>query len=358
MTTLIIAFLVSAFVTLLLLRFRDLHLHHTADHDLEGVQKFHDQPVPRIGGAGVLIGLTCAMLVNFTQQLDTDYFGLWLVLAAIPAFAGGLIEDITKRVSVKNRLLATGLSAVLAGVFLNGWLSRIQIPGLDTLLGISLFSMAFTAFAVAGVANAFNIIDGYNGLSSMVTIIILLGMAYVAEQVGDRQIMITALASAAATAGFWVWNYPLGLIFLGDGGAYLIGFLVAELSVLLVARNPSVSPWFPVLLAFYPIFETLFTIFRRVFIHKTNPGLPDAFHLHQLVYGKVVCWAMGDDSSEKPDNKTKHNSRTSPFLWMTASLAVIPAMLFYQDTQLLQIFALLFALMYVFFYRILMMQMR
>ena len=104
------------------------------------------------------------------------------------------------------------------------------------------------------------------------------------------------------------------------------------------------------LLAFYPIFETLFTIFRRLIIHKTHPGLPDAAHLHQLIYSKVVCWALGGDCPNNPNSKTKRNSLTSPFLWMMASLTVIPAMLFYTDTQVLQLIAVLFGLVYVSFY--------
>jgi UDP-N-acetylmuramyl pentapeptide phosphotransferase/UDP-N-acetylglucosamine-1-phosphate transferase len=76
---------------------------------------------------------------------------------------------------------------------------------------------------------AFNIIDGYNGLSSMVAVIILAGIAYVAFQVEDHAIMIAALAMIGALAGSLVLNYPRGLFFLGDGGAFLIGFWIAEL---------------------------------------------------------------------------------------------------------------------------------
>lgn len=342
------AFLVSLIVTLLVVRYEHLHAHVTADHDLDGVQKFHTTPVPRVGGIGVMVGLICGEVVKLYVEPEVAGFGLFVILAAIPAFAAGLIEDLTKRVSVSKRLLATAVSSAVGGIVLGGWLTRLDIPGVDYLMAFGVVSVLVTCFAVAGVANAFNLIDGYNGLAGMVAIIILMGLAYVASQVGDRAVMITAFATAGAILGFLVWNYPRGLVFLGDGGAYLIGFLVAELSVLLVARNPQVSPWFPLLLVFYPIFETLFTIFRRMVIGKTHPGLPDAAHLHQLIYRRVVRWAVGDDCSKK---KTQRNALTSPYLWVVASVAVIPAVLFWNNTIALQLIALLFAGFYILVYR-------
>src|SRR5258707_10042434 len=92
---------------------------------------------------------------------------------------------------------------------------------------------------------------------------------------------------------FMAWNYPKGKIFLGDGGAYLLGFWLAELAVLLVARNPDVSPWFPLLLLVYPIFETLFSIYRRCFLHGRSSGDADALHFHQLIYKRLARIDVG-----------------------------------------------------------------
>ena len=360
MLALAIAFLTSLLITLLVIRYQHLHGHLTADHDLDGVQKFHATPVPRVGGVGVFLGLLGGLLVKWWVDDPVASTNLILLACALPAFGAGLVEDLTKRVGVRERLMATALSALLGGYFLGAWITRLDIPGLDSLLhppsirlGLDaialsgILSIGVTAFAVAGVANAFNIIDGYNGLAGVVAIISLLGLAYVADVVGDRAVLVGALGLVGAIAGFLVWNYPNGLIFLGDGGAYVIGFLVAELSVLLVAHNPSVSPWFPLLLSFYPIFETLFTIFRRMIIGRTHPGLPDAAHLHQLIYRRVVRWAVGSQCHKQ---KTHRNALTSPYLWVMSTLAVVPATLFWQSTPMLQVFMLIFVGSYVWIY--------
>lgn len=349
MSAIAIAFLLSLFATIWVVRYAHLHEHITADHDLDGIQKFHVAPVPRIGGLGIVVGLLGASFIRLFHAVDVGAFTLGLLLCAIPAFGFGFLEDVTKRVGVKLRLLATSASAGLAGYYLGGWLQSLQIFGVDNLMAAYPWvAIGITCFAVAGVANAFNIIDGYNGLSGMVGVIILSGIAYVAFKIGDPEIMIAALAMVGAILGFLALNYPRGLIFLGDGGAYLVGFWVAELSVLLTVRHAEISKWFPLLLCFYPIFETLFTIYRRMVVSRVHPGMPDSAHLHQLIYKRVVRWAVG---STVPFDKIIRNSLTAPYLWLLTTMTVIPALLFWDNVWLLRAFAFLFAVTYVMLYR-------
>jgi UDP-N-acetylmuramyl pentapeptide phosphotransferase/UDP-N-acetylglucosamine-1-phosphate transferase len=338
-----VAFLASLFLTLFMVRYSHLHAHVTADNDFSGIQKIHSSPVPRIGGVAVFLGVLAGILVKLFSDEKSGGLGMMLLATSIPAFAMGVVEDLSKRAGIAQRLLATAVSALLAGYLLNAWLVRLDLGIVDTWLAWAPFGVLFTAFAVAGVSNAFNLIDGNNGLAGMVAIIILMGIVYVASQVGDRSIMVSAYVLAAGIAGFLMLNYPKGLIFLGDGGAYLIGFMIAELSVLLVARNPQVSPWFPFLLVFYPIFEALFSIFRRIAIGK-HPGLPDADHLHQLIFSRMERWVTGQDSMDNA------NALTSPFLWMITVVSAIPATIFWGNTSALMLFSLLFAAGYVVLY--------
>lgn len=349
MSTLVIAFSISFITTLLVVRFSHIHEHITADYDLNGIQKFHAFSVSRIGGLGLVIGLFVALLIRYIQHEQVGRFGLLLLASAIPAFAFGFLEDVTKRVGIKVRFLATFASGGVAGFLLDAWLTNLQIIGIDNLMTtFPFFATVLTCFAVAGVSNAFNIIDGFNGLAGMVGVIILGGIAFVAFQLNDYEIMISAIAMIGAILGFLLLNYPRGLIFLGDGGAYLIGFWIAALSITLTARHPEVSKWFPLLLCLYPIFETLFTIYRRLLIYRTNPGMPDAAHLHQLIYKRVARWAVG---SNMLIDKVIRNSLTAPYLWVLTLMTVIPAVLFWRDPWVLRGFALLFVVSYVLLYR-------
>lgn len=347
MSAVLIALFVSLIGCLLIIRFQHLHKHVTGDTDLSGVQKFHTKAVPRIGGVPIFIAIGCALIPRWTNDLNVASFATLLLVSALPCFLTGLLEDLTKKIGAKERLVATMVSAAIAGGFLDAWLTNVQIFGIDWILSIPIISMIFTCFCIAGVANSFNLIDGYHGLSSAVAVIILTALGYVAFQIKDFPIMVCSLAGIGAIVGFLFWNYPRGLIFLGDGGAYLIGFWIAELSLLLVLRNPTVSKWFPLLLCLYPIFETVFTVYRRVVLMRVSPGLPDASHLHQIIYKRVVRWAIG---STEVETLTQRNAITAPYLWLLSSVAVVPAIIFWNNHIALKICAGLFAITYIWLY--------
>ena len=347
MTFLVLSFLTSLVLTLLVVRSADQHAHRSADHDLSGPQKFHATPVPRIGGVGILVSMVvCVAVAQATGRVEAPM--LWLLLlCSLPAFLSGLAEDLTKAVSPRRRLVSTAVSAGLAVWVLDAVITRTAIPGIDWLVGFVPFAIALTVFVVTGVANAINIIDGFNGLASMCVLLMLLAVTYVAFQVGDTLVFSLALAGAGAVLGFFVWNYPLGLIFLGDGGAYFVGFMAAVVALLLLQRNPQVSPLFPLLACIYPVFETLFSMYRRKVIRGGSMGIPDGLHLHSLIYRRLLRWAIGRQDAAA---MMKRNSRTAPYLWLLCMFAVVPAVLFWDDSRVLGGCIVLFAFAYVVLY--------
>lgn len=347
MNTILISFIVSLVATLLIIRFDHLHAHVSGDHDIGGVQKFHGHPVPRIGGVAVMIALLAQGVWLLVRQAELGVPFMLMLIASLPAFIGGLVEDLTKRVGVLARLGLTMCAALLGFWLLNAALTRIDVPLFDDLLRYGVFALFFTAVAVGGIANAINIIDGFNGLAGMVAVMILSALGYVAFILGDSLLWMLSMATVGSILGFFVWNYPRGLIFLGDGGAYLIGFLIGEISVLLVSRHPEVSPWFPLLLVIYPVFETLFSIYRRKFIKGISPGMPDALHLHTLIFRRLVRWATGLGSSAR----VKQNAATSPYLWILCSISVFPALFFWRNTMVLMVCVIGFATIYIWLYQ-------
>ena len=197
--------------------------------------------------------------------------------------------------------------------------------------------------AVTGLPHAFNIIDGYNGLAGMVALIVCLALAHVALQVGDRGLAALLTSTAAATGGFLIWNYPRGMLFAGDGGAYVWGVVIALASVSLVQRHADVSPWFPMLLLIYPVWETVFSIYRKL-VRGVSPGVADALHFHQLIYRRIVRGVFHDDEARRV---LMRNNRTSPYLWGFTMLTVVPAVLFWRNTLVLMAFCALFIMSYV-----------
>ncbi|MHC0510534.1 MraY family glycosyltransferase [Achromobacter aegrifaciens] len=348
MLYLLVAFLISFVSSLLLVRYNSLHSRYTADRDTTGVQKYHDMPVPRVGGVAIVFAMLCILIIAMLREPSLGYDPLVLWVVSLPAFLGGLAEDVTKKVRVLSRLALAMISGVAAYYFLSATLTRLDIYGVDWLLQFGVISLVCTSVAIAGAANAINIIDGYNGLAAVVSAMIFAGFSYVSYYLGDRLLLVSSVGMLGAIFGFLLWNYPRGLIFLGDGGAYFIGFMIGVLSILMLARHPYVSAWFPLLLCIYPVFETLFSIYRKKWLRGLSPGAPDGVHLHMLIYKRVVRWAVG---SREVRHRNQRNSMTSPYLWLLSSMAVIPAVLFWQMPYVLMGCVAAFSVMYVYLYR-------
>ncbi|MFG6468723.1 glycosyltransferase family 4 protein [Roseateles sp. BYS87W] len=343
-----LSFAVAAALTLLIIRSSHLHGALSADHDLSGPQKFHSQPVPRIGGMAIFGGFVVGMgLLAWRYPPMREMAGLLLV-CSLPAFASGVVEDLTKRVSPLRRMLATLLAAGLGAWLLGAQIKATAIPGLDAIAATSLGGCLLALLVVSGVSNSINIIDGMNGLASMCSAIMLAGLAYVAIQAGDSLVAAMAIAVIGAVLGFFMWNYPFGLIFLGDGGAYFLGFMLSELAILLLVRNPDVSPMFPLLLCAYPVWETVFSMYRRKVVRGRPVGMPDGIHLHSLIYRRLMRWALG---SKDAAVLTRRNALTAPYLWVLCSLSVVPATIWWDDTVMLQVILGLFVVCYVLLYR-------
>jgi len=332
---------VSLLVSVALVMSKQFHGKYSLDHH-SGVQKFHTAPTPRIGGLAILAGFLAAW------SLSSGEAGTLLALiglTSLPALSFGMAEDITNKVGVKWRLLATIFSGLIFTVASGYSISSIGIPWVDTMLTYSWVAIPFTAFAIGGVANSINLIDGFHGLASGTLIVIFLAFAVVYARVGDNTMMIVSITMLLITSGFFVVNFPLGKLFLGDAGAYFTGYMVAVLGVLLPARHPEVSPWVSLLILGYPVMETVYSIIRRR-LDGHSPGAPDSAHLHHLVHRR---WAT--PLAERLGTVLGKNAMTSVLLWSLPVGSLLAAS--YGDLESSQPLLLLGAgvLLYVAIYR-------
>ncbi len=273
-------FLVSACVCLLILATKSLHMkfaHRRAD--TSAVQAAHHTPTPRIGGLAILA--TLPLIALLLPPDAAPRFGL-LVVSLFPVALAGFAEDLGWHIRPRNRLLAAIFSSLIAITLLGIWISHVDIPGFDTLLTWAPLAIAFTAFASAGICNGFNLIDGVNGLSSSVGLVAAGSMAMIAHQAGNVPLTEINLMLIGALLGFFVFNFPLGAIFLGDAGAYGLGHILSWLAISLMIRVPEVTPWAVLLIFFWPIADTFFAIYRRRIAGRPTDQ-PDRLHFHQLV---------------------------------------------------------------------------
>ena len=326
---------VSLLAALLLVFTKGWHGHYSMDLH-EGIQKFHTVPTPRVGGIALAFGVVAGY--SLADPAKKALLGP-LIVAGIPAFGFGLLEDITKRVSVRIRLLATMSCGVLGWAITGYSITDANMPGLDWLLGFTFMSVVFTAFAAAGVANAINIIDGFNGLAAGTVLVILAAFGLITSALGDQDLSRVCLILAGAVMGFLVVNWPLGKLFMGDGGAYFIGFALAWLAILMLHRHSQVSAWALVLACGYPILEVLFSVVRRR-RRILSPGDADRLHLHSLVKRRMVRFLF-----PKASNLAR-NSLTGAIMWSMAVMPAVIAVLWPTQSLVLVFGLLVYAVLY------------
>ncbi len=333
LAALVVATLVSGYLAIFGTRFG-------ADKDA-GIQKFHTQSTSRLGGLGICFGVACGVWMSSKYYPNDSLLGWWLLLASLPVFMGGLAEDLTHKVTPRLRLLLACLSSAFVYFVFQVGVTRTDILLLDAALTIPGATLLLTMLVVAGFINAVNIIDGFHGLASGTVILMLLGLAGLAWLVNDGLVYRLCLVTATATLGFALWNWPLGKIFLGDGGAYLLGLWVVELGLLLPHRSFEISPMAPVLVGVYPLLETLYSMYRRKFVRSHPINHPDALHLHTLVYRRLILNPAVDMTCA---DKNKANAKVALVVWCFVLVPVLCALVFYPHTNALLGLVAVFAL--------------
>lgn len=297
------------------------------------VQKMHFGKIPRGGGVGVFVAFCAgiALLVAF-GKIEAKF--LALIIPSSFIFISGILEDFNYALSPKIRLIlqtAGAISAII--IFPNCVIVDI---------GVELYynlAIIFTLFCMVGVTNAMNIIDGFNGLAGGFALLVLISIAFVSAIVGNYAVFYIVLVLISVVLGFLVLNFPNAKIFLGDGGAYFMGFLLAFLLVILTQdssnniADKSVSAYYGLCVMIYPVFEVLFSIWRRK-RRKLSAMSADKLHLHTLIFKRV----------------THSSIKTSMLLWAINTPFIFTPIFFYDNITILVALIVVFIAIYIFLY--------
>ena len=231
--------------------------------------------IPLIGGFFIIIVF---LLVLFEEN---NFFLISIILI----FSLGLFSDLNKIISPNKRLLLQVIIVLFLIIFTNLEINSTRVIILDRFLENNIFNIFFVCFCVLVLINGTNFIDGLNGLSLgyyfIVTIALLNNNFYYSNLLQGNELLYLSCYLFI----FLILNQS-NLFFIGDSGSYSLGMIFSFLLINIYTVNSNISPFYIILLVWYPCFELLFSIVRKFNINF-SPAKPDIGHLHQLIYNLI-----------------------------------------------------------------------
>jgi UDP-GlcNAc:undecaprenyl-phosphate GlcNAc-1-phosphate transferase len=312
------------------------------DKNFSKPQSFHKIPTIRIGGITIYISILIYLL--FFNEKNNFIYSI-IFLGSIFYFLG-FAGDIQINIKPEARLIVMILLSFLIIYLLNIKVVNTQIQFLNKIITANLFfSGIFVCLCMLFIINGFNLVDGFNGLLIIHTLIILVILYYICSQYQNTDsiknliIILSALCSA-----FLFFNFPKANIFLGDGGAYFLGTIVSLIIIEINNLNFGISPFFFAALLYYVFFEVIFSFFRKIIFNKRSPLHPDQEHLH-MIFFKFICKFNKND-------KNKANYLTALFINLIYLTSIIPLLFFYINKYqfLFKIYFFVLIILYLIFY--------
>ena len=274
-------------------------------------------------------GIFFLLIISFLDEISSSYNLIIFTLI----FLLGLLSDLNKITSASKRIIFQS-ALIFCCILLNGLvISDTRITLIDNLLNdFESIAIFFTFFCIIVLINGTNFIDGLNNLASgyyfvVFGILIFLSLNNV-DLIIDQNVLFKILISILI---FLIFNF-FSHAFLGDSGAYLLAFFSGIYLIDFYNNNVHiVSPYYILLLLWYPAFENLFSIIRRIFFEKKNVKKADNLHLHHLIYKNII----------KKFGKFKFsNSLTGILINIFNLIIIIPGNFFYSKTNILLVLVL------------------
>ncbi len=262
-------------------------------------RRMHTKKMPKFGGPAVILGFLVSMaylIVVMSIEGSLDLFSeqeygkkLLGILFGILAIAITGILDDTKTLKWWQQLLGQVIAAIIVVSF-GTKIEHLDIPFLYRIGLNNMFSTIITIVWIVGVTNSINLIDGLDGLSSGISLISCISLLII-FLMNDSPMIATVIVTAmsGALVGFLPFNFSPAKTFIGDTGSNFLGFMLAVVSILGVAKTYTVAVIvLPVIVLGLPIFDVLFAIVRRIIKGKSIKAVfkPDKGHLHHKLVEK------------------------------------------------------------------------
>ena len=311
------------------------------DDQLGKPQAFHEIPISITGGVGIFFSL---LIVYFNFFLFKDIIFFEYLSFCTLFFLLGLIDDLKINIKPSIRLSLMIVFLLVLVNYNNFYLEYTGIEALNNWLQSSkIFSLIFICLCFLFVINGANLIDGYNGLLGVHSIIILINLFAINYLNANNDLANLLFFQILILAIFLIFNFPKAKIFLGDSGSYFLGAFIAISAIKTSIENPEISPFYFCILLFYLFFEVFFSFFRKLIREKTSPLVSDQKHLHMLLY-KILF--------KKSKNKLKSNYYVSVIINLIYLILIIPAVFMMKDGMFCKYYSVIFFIIYIFSYKI------
>ncbi len=308
-----------------------------ADSDYNKPQGFHERTTYRLGGISIFLSLSITFL--YLAISKNIYFPEYTSFCSF-FFLLGLLDDLKINILPKFRLGAMVILLLVLIISNEFYIEKTGLEILNYLLKIDIFSLIFITLCFLFIVNGSNLIDGFNGLLAIHAIIILSVLLFINFINANNEIVYILFYIILLILIFLSFNFPKAQMFLGDSGAYLFGILIAVSVIKTSIINPLISPFFFCILLFYLFFEVFFSFFRKIFVARQSPLLPDGKHLHMNLYRLLL---------KKNKSKVKSNYKVSIFINSLYLLLLIPAIIFMKNGLFCRYYFFLLFFVYIYF---------
>ena len=310
-----------------------------SDNNFIKPQAFHEKSTYRLGGLAIFIPLVLTHLYFYFYK---DIFDFEFISFCSLFFILGLLDDSKIEIRPKFRLMIMILLLLFLIIKNETYIEKTGFEFLDALLEIDIFSLIFISLCFLFIINGSNLIDGFNGLLGIHSIIIFIVLFFINLTNETNNLVYILFCTSIITLIFIYFNFPKAIMFLGDSGAYLIGSFIAISVINTSILNPNISPLFFCILLFYLFFEVFFSFFRKLFFAKQSPLLPDNQHLHMRIYKFLI---------KKKYNKLKANYTTSIYINFIYLILITPGIIFLENNLFCRYYFLILLLVYIYFYK-------